>query len=288
MASGIVIVKQFERLVVLRWGQLERVAGPGFRFLMPIIYNGRAVDLREQVDRVPTQKYITRDNVVIDMDFVLYYRVLPDQAEKSVLEVVDHRVAVRSQAVADLRSIVGNIELSDALAERERIQHQLQAALDENTGRWGVKVQGVAINEIDPPPDVKRAMDQEKSAAAIKTAQITESEGIRQSEINKAEGEKQSAILRAEGDRQAAILQAEGKRQAEILEAEGYSIGLERINEVANSVDNRTMSLEYFDTLKDIGKSESTKFIFPMEFTSMLQPFLGGNRQANDDNGDRC
>ncbi len=287
MASGIVIVKQFERLVVLRWGQLERVAGPGFRFLMPIIYNGRSVDLREQVDRVPTQKYITRDNVVIDMDFVLYYRVLPDQAEKSVLEVVDHRVAVRSQAVADLRSIVGNIELSDALAERERIQHQLQAALDENTGRWGVKVQGVAINEIDPPPDVKRAMDQEKSAAAIKTAQITESEGIRQSEINKAEGEKQSAILRAEGDRQAAILQAEGKRQAEILEAEGYSIGLERINQVANSVDNRTMSLEYFDTLKDIGKSESTKFIFPMEFTSMLQPFLGGNRQGNDD-GDRC
>ena len=205
-----------------------------------------------------------------------------------MLEVVDHRIAVRSQAVADLRSIVGNIELSEALAERERIQHQLQAALDENTGRWGVKVQGVAINEIDPPPDVKRAMDQEKSAAAIKTAQITESEGIRQSEINKAEGEKQSAILRAEGDRQSAILQAEGKRQAQILEAEGYSIGLERIYQVANTVDNRTMSLEYFDTLKEIGKSPATKFIFPMEFTSMLQPFLGGNRQANDDNGDRC
>ena len=288
MASGIVIVKQFERLVVLRWGQLERVAGPGFRFLVPIIYNGRTVDLREQVDRVPTQKYITRDNVVIDMDFVLYYRVLPEQAERSVLEVVDHRVAVRSQAVADLRSIVGNIELSEALAERERIQHQLQAALEENTGRWGVKVQGVAINEIDPPPDVKRAMDQEKSAAAIKTAQITESEGIRQSEINKAEGEKQSAILRAQGDRESAILQAEGKRQAQILEAEGYSIGLERIYQVANTVDNRTMSLEYFDTLKEIGKSPATKFIFPMEFTSMLQPFLGGNRQANDDNGDRC
>ena len=290
MASGIVIVKQFERLVVLRWGQLEKVAGPGFRFLIPLIYNGRTVDLREQVDRVPTQKYITKDNVVIDMDFVLYYRVLPEQAEKSVLEVVDHRVAVRSQAVADLRSIVGNIDLSDALAERERIQHQLQAALEENTGRWGVKVQGVAINEIDPPPDVKRAMDQEKSASAIKTAQITESEGIRQSEINKAEGEKQSAILRKlkATVRQAQILDAEGKRQAQILEAEGYSIGLERIYQVANTVDNRTMSLEYFDTLKEIGKSPATKFIFPMEFTSMLQPFLGGNRQANDDNGDRC
>ena len=287
MASGVVIVKQFERLVVLRWGQLQNVAGPGFRFLIPIIYNGRSVDLREQVDRVPTQKYITRDNVVIDMDFVLYYRVLPEQAEKSVLEVVDHRVAVRSQAVADLRSIIGNIELADALAERERIQNELQVALDQNTGRWGVKVQGVAINEIDPPPGVKTAMEREKSAAAIKTADITESEGQRQAAINRAEGEKQAAILQAEGKRESEILEAEGDRQAQILKAEGYSIGLGRIYEVANTVDNRTMSLQYFDTLKEIGQSPSTKFIFPMEFTSMLEPFLGGSRQIGDDNGDK-
>ncbi len=287
MATGIVIVKQFERLVVLRWGQLQTVAGPGFRFLIPIIFNGRSVDLREQVDRVPTQKYITRDNVVIDMDFVLYYRVLPEQAEKSVLEVVDHRVAVRSQAVADLRSIIGNIELADALAERERIQNELQIALDQNTGRWGVKVQGVAINEIDPPPGVKTAMEREKSAAAIKTADITESEGQRQAAINRAEGEKQAAILQAEGKRESEILEAEGDRQAQILKAEGYSIGLGRIYEVANTVDNRTMSLQYFDTLKEIGQSPSTKFIFPMEFTSMLEPFLGGSRQLGDDNGDK-
>jgi regulator of protease activity HflC (stomatin/prohibitin superfamily) len=95
MASGIVIVKQYERMVVLKWGRLDRIAAPGFRFLIPLIYNGRQVDLREQVVRVPTQKYITKDNVVVDMDFVLYYRVLPDQAEKSVLEVADHHVAVR-------------------------------------------------------------------------------------------------------------------------------------------------------------------------------------------------
>ena len=287
MATGIVIVKQFERLVVLRWGQLQTVAGPGFRFLIPIIFNGRSVDLREQVDRVPTQKYITRDNVVIDMDFVLYYRVIPEQAEKSVLEVVDHRVAVRSQAVADLRSIIGNIELADALAERERIQNELQIALDQNTGRWGVKVQGVAINEIDPPPGVKTAMEREKSAAAIKTADITESEGQRQAAINRAQGEKQAAILTAEGKRESEILEAEGERQAQILKAEGYSIGLGRIYEVANTVDNRTMSLQYFDTLKEIGQSPSTKFIFPMEFTSMLEPFLGGSRQIGDDNGDK-
>jgi regulator of protease activity HflC (stomatin/prohibitin superfamily) len=287
MATGIVIVKQFERLVVLRWGQLDKVAGPGFRFLMPIIYSGRSVDLREQVDRVPTQKYITRDNVVIDMDFVIYYRVLAEQAEKSVLEVVDYRVAVRSQSVADLRSIIGNIVLADALAERERIQNELQVALDQNTGRWGVKVQGVAINEIDPPVNVKTAMEREKSAAAIKTADITESEGQRQAAINRAEGEKQAAILQAEGQRQSEILEAEGDRQAAILRAEGFSTGLDRIYQVANTVDNKTMSLEYFETLKELGKSPATKFIFPMEFTSMLQPFLGsfGNRQDNrDDN----
>src|SRR5918999_302621 len=180
MASGIVIVKQDERMVVLKWGRLDRIASPGFRFLIPLIYNGRQVDVREQVVRVPTQKYITKDNVVVDMDFVLYYRVLPDRAEKSVLEVADHHVAVRNLAVGELRSIIGNFTLGDALGERERMQSQLQVALDESTERWGVKVMGVAINEIDPPAGVKGAMEREKSAAAIKTADITESDGQRQ------------------------------------------------------------------------------------------------------------
>ena len=116
MASGVVVVKQFERLVVLKWGRWVGNESAGFRFLIPIVYNGRKVDLREQVERVPTQKYITRDNVVIDLDFVLFYRVLEDQAEKSVIGVSDHRAAVRSQAVADLRSIVGNISLAETLA----------------------------------------------------------------------------------------------------------------------------------------------------------------------------
>ena len=284
MASGVVIVKQFERLVVLRWGKLDKVATPGFRFLVPVIKSGRRVDLREQVDRVPTQKYITKDNVVIDMDFVLYYRVLADQAEKSVLEVVDHKVAVRNQAVADLRSIIGTITLAETLAERESIQNRLQAALDENTGRWGVKVQGVAINEIDPPTGVKAAMEREKSASAIKTADITESEGKRQAEINLAEGQKQAAILKAEGDRQAEILGAEGDRQAAILRAEGFSDALDKIYQVASTVDVKTMSLQYFDTLKQLGNSPATKFIFPMEFTSMLRPFLGlGNSESPEE-----
>jgi len=286
MASGIVVVKQYERLVILKWGRLESVAEPGFRFLIPVIYTGRLVDTREQVDRVPTQKYITKDNVVVDMDFVLYFKVVEEEAEKSVLNVADHRAAVRALAVAELRSIIGNITLAEALAERERIQNELQISLDENTGRWGVKVQGVAVNEIDPPQGVKAAMEREKSAEAIKTADITESEGQRQSQINRAEGERQAAILEAEGERQAVILRAEGEQQAQLLRAQGFSSALDNINQVANTVDPKTMSLQYFETLKGLGDSPSTKWIFPMEFTSMLSGFLGMGNSNQLDNGD--
>ena len=286
MASGIVVVKQYERLVILKWGRLESVAEPGFRFLIPVIYTGRLVDTREQVDRVPTQKYITKDNVVVDMDFVLYFKVVEEEAEKSVLNVADHRAAVRALAVAELRSIIGNITLAEALAERERIQNELQISLDENTGRWGVKVQGVAVNEIDPPQGVKSAMEREKSAEAIKTADITESEGQRQSQINRAEGERQAAILEAEGERQAVILRAEGEQQAQLLRAQGFSSALDNINQVANTVDPKTMSLQYFETLKGLGDSPSTKWIFPMEFTSMLSGFLGMGNSNQQDNGD--
>ena len=275
MAAGIVVVKQYERMVVLKWGALDRVNDAGFRFVIPIVESGRIVDLRERVRRVPTQKYITNDNVLVDMDFVLYFRVLPEEAEKAVLNVENVEAAVISLAVANLRTVIGSTTLAQALAERERITGALQVQLDEETGRWGVKVTQVAINEIDPPPGVKSAMEREKSAEAIKTADITESEGQRQAQINRAEGEKQAAILQAEGERQAEILQAEGDQQATVLRAEGFSTALDKIYQVANTVDVKTMSLQYFETLKSLGSSPSTKFIFPMEFTSMLQPFLG-------------
>jgi regulator of protease activity HflC (stomatin/prohibitin superfamily) len=274
-------------MVVQRFGRFDRVVAPGFRFLIPFIFSGTKIGIWERTQRVPTQKYITTDNVVVDLDFVIYYQVLPDDdnPRKSVLDVQNFETAVLNLAVAELRSIIGNITLADALAERERIQGQLQLALDENTGRWGVKVRNVAINEIDPPPGVKQAMEREKSAAAIKTAEITESEGQRQAQINRAEGEKQSAILQAEGNRQAAILEAEGDQQATVLRAEGFSTALDRIYSVANTVDAKTMSLQYFDTLKSLGSSPSTKFIFPMEFTSMLSPFLGMGGNTQQGNG---
>ena len=284
MATGIVVVKQYERLVILKWGRLQVVAQPGFRFLIPIMYTGRLVDTREQVDRVPTQKYITKDNVVVDMDFVIYYRIMEEYAERAVLEIQNFELAVVNLAFATLRAVIGSTTLSEALAERERIRDALQVRMYEVTERWGVKISQVEINEIDPPPGVKAAMEREKSAEAIKTADITESEGARQSQINIAEGEKRAAILTAEGARQAEILMAEGEQQAAVLRAQGFSEALERINAVASNADGRTMSLQYFETLKSLGESPSTKWIFPMEFTSMLGNFLGmGGNQGNED-----
>ena len=285
MASGLVIVQQYERMVVQRLGTLVGVRRPGLHFLIPIIYNGTKVDVRERVTRVPTQKYITLDNVVVDMDFVIYFRVMEDGADRSVLDVQNFEQAVINLAFATLRAVIGAIELATALSDRERIRDEVQVRMDESTARWGVKVSQVEINEIDPPPGVKQAMEREKSAAAIKIAEITESEGQRQSAINRAEGDKQAAILQAEGGRQAEILEAEGEQQATVLRAQGFSTALERIYTVANTVDAKTMSLQYFETLKALGASPSTKWIFPMEFTSMLSNFMGMNRPQGDGDG---
>ena len=284
MAAGIVLVQQYQKLVVQKFGTYIGTQGSGLRFLIPFVFHGTKVDLRERVTRVPTQKYITADNVVVDMDFVIYYQVMEQHAERAVLEVQNFELAVVNLAFATLRAVIGSTTLSEALAERERIRDALQVRMDEVTERWGVKILQVEINEIDPPAGVKAAMEREKSAEAIKTADITESEGARQSQINIAEGEKQAAILSAEGSRQAEILRAEGEQQAAVLRASGFSDALERINGVASTADGRTMSLQYFETLKSLGESPSTKWIFPMEFTSMLGNFLGMGGSDNGDN----
>jgi regulator of protease activity HflC (stomatin/prohibitin superfamily) len=151
----------------------------------------------------------------------------------------------------------------------------LRTRLDEVTERWGVKVTNVEIREIIPPRDVQDAMNRQMSAERIRRAVVTESTGTREAAVNVADGEKQSNILRAEGQKQSAILQAEGEKTAQLLRAEGFAQALEQIFNAAKSVDQKTMTLQYFETLKSIGASPSTKYIFPMEFTSMLDNFLG-------------
>ena len=166
------------------------------------------------------------------------------------------------------------MNVDDVLSQRERINEALRTKLDEITARWGIKVTQVEIREMEPARDIQEAMNRQTSAERLRRASVTESEGTRQAAITVAEGEKQAAILRAEGRRQSEILTAEGDQQAAVLRAEGFSTALEKIHGMAETIDSNTLSLQYFDTLKSLGASDSTKFIFPMEFTGLLNPFI--------------
>lgn len=273
LANAIRIVPEYQRLVVFRLGRSIGPKGPGLVLLIPVIDRGVKVDLREQVREVPHQTSITKDNAPISIDFLWYYKVL-DPAE-SVLQVGNFESAAAGIAATTLRAVIGGIPLDDVLSEREHINNMLRTRLDEVTERWGVKVTNVEIREIIPPREVQDAMNRQMSAERIRRAVVTESTGTREAAINVAEGEKQSNILRAEGQKQSAILQAEGERQSQLLRAEGFAQALEAIFNAAKSVDQKTMTLQYFETLKSIGMSPSTKYIFPLEFTSMLDSFIG-------------
>ena len=283
----VIIVKQYERMVPFRLGKFFGLKGAGLRLLIPFVDSFQKVDLREDVIDVARQTNITKDNAPIDIDFLIYYKVVDHEAEKSVLEVQDFRAAIVGMATTTLRAVVGDIPLDDVLAKREEINQILRVKLDEVTSRWGVKVTAVEIREIDPPAEIQHAMNRQMAAERERRAVVTEADGQKEANITVAEGQKQAAILSAEGLRQADILKAEGSRQAAILNAEGFSNALDQIYRVAQGVDAKTMSLQYFETLKDIGASPSTKFIFPMEFTNVLKPFmnLAASGQEDGSNG---
>jgi regulator of protease activity HflC (stomatin/prohibitin superfamily) len=275
IANAIRIVPEYQRLVVFRLGRSVGAKGPGIVLLVPVIDRAVKVDLREQVREIPHQTAITKDNAGISVDFIWYYKVL-DPTE-SVLQVGNFEVAAQGMATTTLRAVIGGIPLDDVLSEREHINTMLRTRLDEVTERWGVKVTNVEIREIIPPREIQEAMNRQMSAERIRRAVVTESTGTREAAINVAQGEKQASILRAEGSKQSAILEAEGQQQAQELKAQGFSRALEHIYAAAQNVDQKTMTLQYFDTLKSIGASPSTKYIFPMEFTSLFTNFLGGD-----------
>ncbi len=274
ISSAIRVVPEYQRLVVFRLGRSIGAKGPGLVFLIPVIDRAVRVDLREQVREIPHQTSITKDNAPISIDFLWYYKVL-DPTE-SVLQVGNFEAAAQGMATTTLRAVIGGILLDEVLSEREHINNMLRTRLDEVTERWGVKVTNVEIREIIPPREVQDAMNRQMSAERIRRAVVTESTGTREAAVNVADGEKQAAILRAEGEKQAAILRAQGEREAQLLRAEGFANALERIFSVAQTIDSKTMTLQYFEALKTIGMSPSTKYIFPMEFTGLLGDFLKG------------
>jgi regulator of protease activity HflC (stomatin/prohibitin superfamily) len=255
------IVPEYQRLIVFRLGSFEKTAGPGIVLLLPppIQSVAQTVDLREFVVEIPQQTCITKDNAPISIDFLIYQKVV--DPKDSFLNIQNFRQAIQGIATTTLRAVVGNIPLDDVLAKREQINEELRVKLDDITHRWGVKVTNVEIKELTPPRDVQEAMNRQLTAERTRRASVTE-----------AEGKKASAILVADGAKQASILEAEGARQAAILRAEGFALALSTINQQAMNADARTMTLQYFNTLNQLGASPATKFIIPTEFTSLAGP----------------
>jgi regulator of protease activity HflC (stomatin/prohibitin superfamily) len=260
LSMAIKIVREYQRLVIFRLGRSIGQKGPGIVFLIPFIDRPILIDLREQFLEIPHQTCITKDNAPIDVEFLIYWRVV--NPEDSVIQVANFAGASQGIATTTLRAVIGDIDLDEVLSKREEINLVLRVKLDEVTERWGVKVTSVEIRELVPPREVQEAMNRQLTAERIRRAMVTE-----------ADGKREAAIMVAEGAKQSAILEAEGARQASILRAEGFSMALDKIFEVAKTVDSKTMSLQYLEALKALGASPATKFVFPMEFANLLRPF---------------
>jgi regulator of protease activity HflC (stomatin/prohibitin superfamily) len=257
LSQAVRIVREYQRLVVFRLGKARGPKGPGLVLLIPLVDRAVAVDLRERFVEIPHQACITRDNVPLAVDFLVYRQVVDPL--RSAIAVDGFGSAAQGIAATTLRAVIGDITLDDALAKREQINGLLRRKLDEVTERWGVKVTAVEIREIVPPAGVQEAMNRQMSAERTRRAAVTEAEGQRQATITVAEGQRQAQILRAEGERQGAILRAEGEAQA-----------LQTIFGAARGIDAKTMTLQVLEGLKALGAGSGSTFVIPMEFTRLL------------------
>ncbi|MHB8295652.1 MAG: SPFH domain-containing protein [Acidimicrobiales bacterium] len=262
------IVREYQRIVLFRLGRVMATKGPGLVLVNPITDRTTSVDLREQFLEIPHQTAITRDNAPINIDFIIFYKVV--DPVMSVVKVQNFRGAALNVAATTLRSVVGDMSLDDVLSKREDMNASLRVRLDEVTERWGVKVTSVEVREINPPAGVQDAMTRQMSAERTRRAAVTEAEGKKQAAILAAEGERQASVSIAEGAKQAQVLDAEGERQAAVLRAEGFSRSLGAIYEVAKDLDSNTLLLQYMETLKQVGASPSTKLVVPMELAGLL------------------
>lgn len=269
LRMAIQIVPEYQRLVLFRLGRVIGALGPGLVLMIPFIDRGVRVDLRERFFDVPPQTCITEDNASVSIDFLVYMKII--DALPSVLNVEDFEGAARGIAITTLRAVVGDMFLDQVLAQREQINESLRGKLDDVTNRWGIKVSAVEIREIIPPREILEAMSRQMSAERTRRALVIE-----------ADGKRDAAIRVAEGQRQATILEAEGARQAAILRAEGFALALDKIFSVAQNVDSKTMSLQYLDALKALGEAPATKLVIPLEFTSLLRPFIGHVEGASE------
>src|SRR4029450_11269773 len=256
------IVPQARARNVERLGRYQRTLEPGLNFVIPFVDRVRSsIDLREQVVSFQPQPVITEDNLVVNIDTVLYFHVT--DARAAAYEISNFIQAAEQLTVTTLRNVIGGMEPEETLTSREKINSELRGVLDEATGKWGIRVNRVEIKAIDPPAPITQAMETKIRPARAKGAAILTAEGVRQSQILTAEGEKQSAILRAEGERQAAILKAEG--QASAIETVFQAVH-------ANDPDPKLLAYQYLQTLPQLAQSQGNTFwVIPSEVTSALR-----------------
>jgi regulator of protease activity HflC (stomatin/prohibitin superfamily) len=264
------IIPQARAGIVERLGRYHRTLEPGLTMIVPFVDRLRPlIDLREQVVSFPPQPVITEDNLVVNIDSVIYYQVTEPRA--ATYEIANYIQAIEQLTVTTLRNVIGGMSLEDTLTSRDHINGQLRFVLDEATGKWGIRVNRVELKAIDPPSTIQEAMEKQMRADRDKRAAILTAEGVKQSQILTAEGEKQSAILKAEGAAQAAVLNAEGQAKA-------IDTVFKAIHE--GDADPKLLAYQYLQMLPQIAQGDANKvWIIPSEFTralGQLSESLGG------------
>jgi regulator of protease activity HflC (stomatin/prohibitin superfamily) len=273
------IVPQARARNVERLGRYHKTLEPGLNFVIPFIDRVRTtIDLREQVVSFEPQPVITEDNLVVNIDTVLYFQVTDPRA--AAYEIYNFIQGIEQLTVTTLRNVIGGMDLEETLTSREKINSELRGVLDEATGKWGIRVNRVEIKAIDPPAPIKQAMEKQMRADRDKRAAILTAEGVRQSQILTAEGEKQSSILRAEGERQSAILKAEGQAKA-------IGTVFEAVHQ--HDADPKLLAYQYLQTLPQLAQNPgNTIFVIPSELTNALRSISGafGGDAEQDPAGD--
>jgi regulator of protease activity HflC (stomatin/prohibitin superfamily) len=266
------IIPQARAGVVERLGRYNRTLTPGLSIVVPFVDRVKPlIDLREQVVSFPPQPVITQDNVSVGIDTVLYFTVTDPRA--ATYEIANPLQAIEQLTVTTLRNIIGSLTLEETLTSRDQVNDRLRIVLDERTGKWGIRINGVELKSIDPPGTIQEAMEKQMRAERDRRATILTAEGIKQSQILTAEGEKQSAVLKAEGAKTSAILRAEGESKA-----------IETVFEAIHDgkPDPELLSYQYLQMLPRIAQGDANKvWIIPSEFTqalSSLQGAIGGSQ----------
>ena len=275
-------IQPYQNGIVTLLGSYKRILNPGLNFVSPLALVIK-IDLRTQVLEVPRQEVITKDNSPTNVDAIIYIKVV--DAPKAIFQVQDYHIATVALAQTTLRSVIGDMELDEVLYNRERINTRLRDILDQSTDKWGVRVEAVEIKEVDPVGPVKAAMEEQTSAERQRRAAVLRADGEKRSAILVSEGQKRSRILQAEGVRQSKILEAEGTRLATILEAQGESQRLRILALGAGTLDSKALTVLSLDTLSNIGNGQSTKILFPFEFTRLVEgasEYLGMARTVPD------